>query len=42
MPDWSEMLAELQKGKVTPDGIRRRHLNELHELTKRNVIIYRN
>ena len=40
MPDWSEMLEELQKGKVTPDGIRRRYLNELHELTKRNVIIY--
>ncbi len=40
MPDWNEIFEDLVSGRNTPDGIRRRYLQELHELTDRNVIIY--
>ena len=40
MPDWTELLIEMQTTGITPDQIRRRHLKELYDLTGRNVIIY--
>jgi ATP-dependent protease ClpP protease subunit len=44
MPDWNQMLEELSAIEVGAinkfDTIRRRYLTQLHELTKRNVIIY--
>ena len=40
MPDGSEILQEIQTAGSTHDIIRRRYLQELHEVTGRNVIIY--
>ena len=40
MPDWSKILQEIQTAGSTHDIIRRRYLQELHEVTGRNVIIY--
>ena len=40
MPDWNEILHEIQEAGSTHDIIRRRYLQELHEVTGRNVIIY--
>ena len=42
MPDWSEQLHKLQSGNSTPDENRRHWLKELHKVTNRNIIIYRN
>ena len=40
MPDWNEILTEIQTAGSTHDITRRYYLKELHEVTKRNVIIY--
>lgn len=44
MPNWSEVLAEIQaqqaQANLAPDLIRRKWLNELHNNTKRNIIAY--
>lgn len=40
MPDWNQLLNEISAAGSAHDIIRRRYLNELHELTGRNVIIY--
>lgn len=46
MPTWGEILAELQASAVQPgappdfDGVRRKYLVELQQLTKRPVILY--
>lgn len=39
MADWQEILAELQRGHDF-DGVRRKYLKSLHEITKRNTIAY--
>lgn len=40
MPDWNQLLNEINAAGSTHDIIRRRYLRKLHELTGRNVIIY--
>ncbi len=40
MPDWNELLNELQAAGSTHDVIRRKYLHHLHELTGRNIILY--
>ena len=46
MPDWSQILNEINAREATfmsvsiLDDVRRRYLNELHELTKRNIVVY--
>ena len=46
MPDWSQILDEINARDAavmsvsTLDDVRRRYLAELHELTKRNIVIY--
>ena len=41
MPIWSEILAELAGGQPPDfDGVRRRYLIDLHQYTKRNIILY--
>lgn len=40
MPDWNEILVELQASGSTFDMIRRKYLKHLHDLTGRNVIAY--
>jgi len=40
MPDWNQLLNEINAAGSTHDVIRRRYLKELHDLTRRNVIIY--
>lgn len=40
MPNWSEILIELNSYVNAHDSIRRKYLKALHELTGRNVIIY--
>lgn len=40
MRDWHEVLNEIHQAGSNYDVIRRKYLKELHELTKRNVIIY--
>ena len=40
MPDWNQLLVELQKAGGAHDVLRRKYLAELQQLTKRNVIIY--
>lgn len=40
MPDWNEILTELQTTGIKPDILRRRYLKELHKTTGRNIIIY--
>ena len=44
MPDWNQILDELNALDTASinkfDTLRRRYLKRLHELTKRNVIVY--
>ncbi len=40
MPDWNELLDKIKAAGSVHDLIRRQYLRELHELTKRNVVIY--
>lgn len=41
MPNWNQILAEIQSAFVGPhDSVRRKYLEQLHNLTNRNVIIY--
>ena len=40
MPNWNELLDEIRAAGSMYDVVRRRYLAKLHELTKRNVIIY--
>jgi ATP-dependent protease ClpP protease subunit len=40
MPNWNDLLNEIRASGSTFDIIRRKYLKELHEVTKRNVIIY--
>jgi len=40
MPDWNQLLDELKEAGSQHDIIRRKYLNRLAKLTKRNVIIY--
>jgi ATP-dependent protease ClpP protease subunit len=40
VPNWSDILNEINKLGSTHDIVRRNYLQELHKLTKRNVIIY--
>lgn len=40
MPDWNQLLNEINAAGSTHDIVRRRYLSNLHELTGRNVIIY--
>lgn len=40
MPDWNQLLNEINASGSTHDIIRRKYLNKLYELTNRNVIIY--
>lgn len=40
MPNWNQILSEIQSTPGTHDAIRRRYLSGLHELTGRNVIAY--
>jgi len=40
MPDWNDILVEIQQFGSTYDIVRRKYLKQLHEITQRNVIIY--
>lgn len=40
MPNWNEILNEIQATGSTHDVVRRRYLSALHALTGRNVIVY--
>lgn len=43
MPDWGQVLAEIQKMSQAPgavDKVRRKYLSDLHNYTKRNIILY--
>jgi len=40
MPDWNQILSEINQAGGIHDVIRRKYLKKLHELTGRNVIIY--
>ena len=40
MPNWNELLNEVKAASSVYDVIRRKYLQELHELTGRNVIVY--
>ena len=40
MPDSNQILNEIRAAGSTSDVIRRRYLEKLHQLTKRNIIIY--
>ena len=40
MPDWGELLEEIHKLGSTYDIVRRSYLQKLHDVTKRNIIIY--
>jgi len=40
MPNWKELLDELKESGSVFDLIRRKYLKRLHEVTKRNIIIY--
>jgi ATP-dependent protease ClpP protease subunit len=40
MPDWNQLLGEIQASGSVHDLIRRKYLRKLHELTNRNIIIY--
>ncbi len=40
MPNWNQVSDEIREGGSIFDVVRRRHLAKLHEITKRNVIIY--
>lgn len=40
MPNWNEILNEIEATGSTHDVVRRRYLSALHKLTKRNAIVY--
>lgn len=40
MPNWNEILNEIEATGSTHDVVRRRYLSALHELTGRNAIVY--
>ena len=40
MPNWSQLLDEINTFVGPHDAIRRRYLSQIHEVTGRNVIIY--
>lgn len=40
MPNWNEILNEIEAAGSTHDVVRRRYLSALHELTGRNAIVY--
>jgi ATP-dependent protease ClpP protease subunit len=40
MPNWKQILDEIQAAGSTYDLIRRKYLERLHDVTKRNIIIY--
>jgi len=40
MPNWHEILKEIQAAGSTYDAVRRKYLKKLHQLTGRNIIIY--
>ena len=40
MPSWNELLSEIKAAGSAHDVIRRKYLTKLHDLTKRNVIVY--
>jgi len=40
MPNWKDILSEIQASGSTHDVIRRKYLNQLHKVSGRNVIIY--
>lgn len=40
MPTYSELADELRKDGITHDGLRRKYLKNLHDVSKRNVITY--
>lgn len=40
MPDWNAILNEIKAAGSTHDLIRRKYLEELHDVTGRNVIVY--
>lgn len=40
MPNWNEILYEINASGSTHDVVRRKYLRELYELTDRNVILY--
>jgi hypothetical protein len=40
MPNWKELLEEVKAAGSTHDVIRRKYLQQLHEVTGRNVILY--
>ena len=40
MPNWTELLDEMQRFVGPQDFLRKRHANEIHEVTGRNVIVY--
>ena len=40
MPNWNQLLDELKRSPSAQDVLRRRHLEEVHRVTGRNVIAY--
>lgn len=40
MPNWNELLNEVKALGSAYDVLRRRYLSQLHEVTKRNIIVY--
>src|ERR1051325_3216984 len=40
MPNWSDILNEVNDAKGNPDIVRRKYLSKLHQCTGRNVIAY--
>ena len=40
MPNWNELLDEIKAAGSTHDMVRRKYLAKLHDVTKRNVIVY--
>ena len=40
MPDWKQILDEINQSGSTHDVIRRKYLAKLSKLTRRNVILY--
>lgn len=40
MPNWNQLLDELKRWPNAQDVLRRRHLEEVHQITGRNVIAY--
>ena len=40
MPNWKELMEEVKAAGSTHDVIRRKYLQQLHEVTARNIIVY--